>query len=185
LHADKPELLYTRTYSCACAVCRKPSSVAIDGSRCPLTDTVGRWRQQTIHPATNVLAQRKVMLDGIKEFQAKIKPDKLYAAYASYREELGGRPYWLLRAKSKALTNKTIKVPGGTTIAKNQYYIEAQWYLSSYDIRGCKKYKLLEEIVHVPVSTMYRSMSLSGSMRGGAAARVVAQGGEPRRPHAA
>ena len=53
--------------------------------------------------------------------QAKIKADKLYAAYASYREERGrGRPYWLLRTKSEALTGKTIKVPGGTTIAKNQ-----------------------------------------------------------------
>ena len=51
--------------------------------------------------------------------------------------ERGGRPYWLLRTKSKALTNKTIKVSGGATIAKNQYYVEAQWYLSSWDSRGC------------------------------------------------
>ena len=92
-----------------------------------MVGTVGCWRQQTIHSATGVAAQRKVALEGMTEFQAKIKPDKLYAAYASYREELGGRPYWLLRTKSKALTNKTIKVPGGTTIAKNQYYVEAQW----------------------------------------------------------
>ena len=154
MHADKPELLYTRTYSCACAICREPSSVALGPSRCPLVGTVGCWRQQTIHSATGVAAQRKVALEGIKEFQAKIKPDKLYAAYASYREELGGRPYWLLCTKSKALTNKTIKVPGGTTIAKNQYYVEAQWYLSSWDSRGCKKYKLLDETVHVPVSTI-------------------------------
>ena len=105
-------------------------------------------------------AQRKVMLESIKEFQAKIKPDKLFAAYASYREELGGRPYWLLLTKSKALTNKTIKVPGGATIPKNQYYVEAQWYLSSYDIRGCKKYKLLDGIVHVPVSTLVQEHEL-------------------------
>ena len=62
--------------------------------------TVSRWRQQTIYSTVNVAAQRKVMLEGIKEFQAKIQPDKLYAAYASYREELGGRPYWLLLTKS-------------------------------------------------------------------------------------
>ena len=98
--------------------------------------------------------------------QAKIKGDKLYAAYASYREELGGRPYWLLRTKSMALTGKTIKVPGGTTIAKNQYYVEAQWYLSSYDSKGCKKYKLLEEIVHVPVSTLVQEHELEWEHEG-------------------
>ena len=98
--------------------------------------------------------------------KAKIKKDKLYAAYASYREELGGRPYWLLRTKSKALTGKTIKVPGGTTIAKNQYYVEAQWYLSSYDSKGCKKYILLEEIVHVPVSTLVQEHELEWEHEG-------------------
>jgi hypothetical protein len=51
-------------------------------------------------------------------------------------------------------------VPGGTTIAKNQYYVEAQWYLSSYDIKGCKKYRLLEVIVHVPVSTIVQEHEL-------------------------
>ena len=106
------------------------------------------------------------MLEGIKEFRAKIKADKLYAAYASYREELGGRPYWLLLTKSEALTGKTIKVPGGTTIAKNQYYVEAQWYLSSYDTKGCKKYKLLEETVHVPVSTLVQEHELEWEHEG-------------------
>lgn len=106
--------------------------------------------------------------------QAKIKPDKLYGAYASYREELGGRPYWLFRTKSKALTGKTIKVPGGTTIAKSQYYVEAQWYMSSYDAKGCKKYKLLEETVHVcPSPRSSKSMIWSGSMRGGVGVRAL------------
>ena len=94
----------TLAYSCFCAACREPSrepsSVALGFSRCPFMGTVGRWRQQTIYSTVNVAAQRKVMLEGIKEFQAKIQPDKLYAAYASYREELGGRPYWLLLTKS-------------------------------------------------------------------------------------
>ena len=106
------------------------------------------------------------MLEAIKEFQARIQPDKLYAAYASYREELGGRPYWLLRTKSKALTNKTIKVPGGATIAKNQYYVEAQWYLPSNDTKGCKKYKLLDEIVYVPVSTIVQEHALEWEHEG-------------------
>ena len=166
MHADKPELLYTRTYSCACAACREPSSVALGFSRCPFMGTVGRWRQQTIYSTVNVAAQRKVMLEGIKEFQAKIQPDKLYAAYASYREELGGRPYWLLLTKSKALTGQTIKVPGGTTIAKNQYYVEAQWYRASYDSKSCKKYKLLDGIVHVPVSALVQEHELEWEHEG-------------------
>jgi hypothetical protein len=128
--------------------------------------TVGRWRQQTIYSTVNVAAQRKVMLEGIKEFQAKILPDKLYAAYASYREELGGRPYWLLLTKSKALTGQTIKVPGGTTIAKNQYYVEAQWYRASYDSKSCKKYKLLDGIVHVPVSALVQEHELEWEHEG-------------------
>jgi hypothetical protein len=177
------------------------------------------------------------MVESVKEFQAKIEPDKLYAAFASCaphhcavpytphiaspwsprpiippkshrptpaqvalpdlalptlaltalalsalalsalalsnlesrctdREELGGRPYWLLRTKSAALTNKTIKVPGGNTIAKNQYYVEAQWYISSYNIDGCKKYRLLEEIVHVPVNTLIQDHKLEWEHEG-------------------
>ena len=98
--------------------------------------------------------------------QAKIKSDKLYGAYASHREELGGRPYWLLRTKSKALTGKTIKVPHGTTIAKNQYYVEAQWYLSSYDGKGCKKYKLLEDTAFVPVTTIIQEHDLEWEHEG-------------------
>ena len=72
MHSDKPELLYKRTYSCACATCKKLSSVAVENCSCPVVSTVGRWRQQTIHSAVNVVAQRKVMLEGIKEFQVKM-----------------------------------------------------------------------------------------------------------------
>ena len=69
MHPDQPELLYTRTYSCACATCREPSSVAVESCSCPVVSTVGRWRQQTIHSAANVVAQRKVMLESINAFQ--------------------------------------------------------------------------------------------------------------------
>ena len=57
-------------------------------------------------------------------------------------------------------------MPGGTTIAKNQYYVEAQWYLSSWDSRGCKKYKLLDEIVHVPVTTIVQEHELEWEHEG-------------------
>ena len=104
--------------------------------------------------------------------QAKIKADKLYAAYASYREERGGRPYWLvLRTKSKALAGKTIKVPGGTTIAKNQYYIEAQLVPVEHSAttNGTSvqaKYQLLPETVQVPVSTLVQEHELEWEHEG-------------------
>jgi hypothetical protein len=83
VRADKPKDLYLRTYACACAVCKEQSSISIESLRCPLVGTVGRWRQQEVYSGTNAVAQRKMMLDSIKEFLAKIKPDKLYAANAS------------------------------------------------------------------------------------------------------
>jgi hypothetical protein len=79
--------------------CRKPGVISEEYSDCPCMSTVGRWRQQTIHSAEGVAAQRQVQLEDMKDFRLKIKPNKLYAAYASYREELGGRPYWLLRTR--------------------------------------------------------------------------------------
>ena len=64
--------------------------------------------------------QRKVQLVSTKIFGMGIKADSLYAAFAAYREEMGGRGYWLLQTKSEAKqAGKTIKVPGGTTISKN------------------------------------------------------------------
>ena len=108
--ADRPDLLYTRTYSCACPSCREPSTVSIDYVECPAVAAVGRWRQQFIAGKGNEAALRRVQLEDIKDFRLKIKPNKLYAAYASYREELGGRPYWLLRTRDKAKTGQTIKV---------------------------------------------------------------------------
>ena len=83
--------------------CRKPGVASEEYSQCPYMSTVGRWRQQTIHAAEGVAAQRRVQLEDIKDFRSKIKPNKLYAAYASYREELGGRPYWLLRTRCELL----------------------------------------------------------------------------------
>ena len=64
----------------------------------------------------------------------------------------GGRKYWLLLAKSKAKMGETIKVPGGRTIARNQWFVEVQWYLSTSDDQARKSYKLLPEIAHVPVA---------------------------------
>ena len=87
------------TFKSRSGSCRKPGVISEEYSDCPCMSTVGRWRQQTIHSAEGVAAQRRVQLEDIKDFRLKIKSNKLYAAYASYREELGGRPYWLLRTR--------------------------------------------------------------------------------------
>ena len=158
--ADHPELLYTRTYSCACSQCRELSNISIDYKACPYMSTVGRWQQQTIHSVVSVPKQRQKQLLDTKVFGASIKANTLYAAYASYREERGGRSYWLLKTKSGALTGKTIRVPGGTTISCKTWYVEAQWYLSNSDNQGVKSYELLEGIVHIPVASLVQEHGL-------------------------
>ena len=55
-----------------------------------------------------------------------------------------------------------VKLTGGS----NQYYVEAQWYISSYDSRGCKKYKLLNELAYVPVSTLVQEHTLEWEHEG-------------------
>ncbi len=58
-----------------------------------------------------------------------MKADDLYAAFASV-PEMGGRDYLLLLTKSKAKKVKqAIRLVEGMTICKDQYYIDAQWYL--------------------------------------------------------
>ena len=101
-----------------------------------------------------------------KAFRGKIKADKLYAAFASYCEELGGRPYWLLKTRSVAKTGKTIKVAGGRTIAKNQWSVEVQWYVSTSADPNCRRYKLQDEVVHVPPDTFIQEHELEWSHEG-------------------
>ena len=68
---------------------------------------------------------------------------------------MGGRSYWLLQTKSEAKqAGKTIKVPGGTTISKNTWIVDAQWYLSTSDDQGRKSYQLLPELVQVPIISL-------------------------------
>ena len=112
---------------------------------------VGGFGQQTIYPAANVARPRQKQLVDAKVFASQLQVGRVYAAFASYAER-GERKYWLLRAKSQAKTGETIKVPGGRTIAKNQWSIKAQWYLSTSDDQGRKSYKLLPEEVHIPVA---------------------------------
>ena len=159
--ADQPELLYTRTYSCVCASCRGDGTINREYSGCPFMGTVGKWRQQTIHSAANVTKQVQVQRQDSRIFASRMEPDKLYAAYASYREELGGRDYWLLRTKAAPRpAGKPIKVPGGSTIAAKTWVVEAQWYLSSSDDQRVKSYELQPETVFVPVCSLIQDTKL-------------------------
>jgi len=164
--ADTPELLYTRTYSCACRSCREPTAVSVEHKGCPHMSTVGKFQQQTIHSSTGVSTQRKVQLVKTATFAAGIKADALYAAFASYRER-GNRDYWLLLTKSEAKqAKKAIKVAGGTTIRKDTWIVEAQWYLSTSDDQGRKSYSLLDGTVHVPVASLVQEHGLAWAHQG-------------------
>ena len=57
---DHPELLHTRIYPCVCQGCVEPDAVSSEYSSCPNMGTVGRFIQQTIHGAVNVVKQRTV-----------------------------------------------------------------------------------------------------------------------------
>ena len=86
ISADQPEMLMVRTYSCACPACRATCTISKEFSDCPYMSTVGKWRQDTCHSGGNVTLQVKVQRQDSRIFAARMKPDKLYAAYASYRE---------------------------------------------------------------------------------------------------
>ena len=58
----------------------------------------------------------------------------------------------LCSARSRAKTGETIRVPGGRTIAKNQWFVEVQWYISVSANPAERRYKLeMADIMHVHV----------------------------------
>lgn len=151
---DHPELLYIRTYPCACRKCVEPAAVSTEYSNCPNMGMVGCFVQHTIRGATNVVKQRTVQRMKVADLASGIKAECLYAAFASFRER-GDRSYWLLVTKSAAKQAKgAIKVVGGNTIRSGQWVVEAQWYSSTSDAQGRKSYKLLPERVHVPIGSL-------------------------------
>ena len=91
--------------------------------------------------------------------------DKVYGAFASYAER-GERKYWLFLAKSKGKTGQTIKVAGGRTISRNQWYVEVQWYLSTSDDQGRKSYRLVPETAHIPIGAIVQEHGLSWDHEG-------------------
>ena len=95
-----------------------------------------------------------------------MKPGHLYAAFAFFRER-GDRAYWLLIAKSEMrVAGETTKVPGGRSIAKNAWIIEAQRYECTSDDQGRKSYKLLDGIAHVPIGSLVQEDTLTWQHEG-------------------
>ena len=92
-------------------------------------------------------------------FGKTITRDQLLAAAGAARER-GGRPYWLLRSRSrvrkspkggiKSLDKRVPTIKGGTPV------VQAQWYVCTSDIAKRRSYKLLPDIVHVPISSLIR-----------------------------
>lgn len=68
-----------------------------------------------------------------------------------------------------------IKLPRGGTIATTQWAVKAQWYLSESDDPSHRTYKLLPEVVHLPLNCVVQASDLefhrnmrdeSGGVRG-------------------
>ena len=55
---------------------------------------------------------------------------------------------------------------GGITIRTNQYYVEAQWYLSTSDDQARKSYKLLPESVSIPIGSIIQEQGLTWQHEG-------------------
>ena len=55
---------------------------------------------------------------------------------------------------------------GGTTISKNTWIVDAQWYLSTSDDQGRKSYQLLPELVQVPIISLVQEHGLEWAHEG-------------------
>ena len=131
-------------------------------------DTCGVWRQNTVHSAGNISKKKDTKRVNAKVFaqehltQAALekREDPLFAAYSSYHER-GGRPYWLLKVLGKAWeTRKRIKNKDGSTIPAKNWVVKAQWYLSTSDNPQRRSYELLDDVIHVQVSTLVQEAEL-------------------------
>ena len=57
-------------------------------------------------------------------------------------------------------TRKRIKNTDGTTIPAKNWVVKAQWYLSTSDNPQRRSYELLDDVIHVQVSTLVQEAEL-------------------------
>ena len=163
--------LYLKCFSCHCIVCRNEVAPSVEFASCPHRDQTGLWRRRPCHRSFGAVQRAQQVRDDEKVFGKKIDVDELLAAAADPSwVARGGRPYWLLRARSKAYVTRTgykSKQRGVPGIRKGTLVVKAQWY-DSTDTTG-RKYKLLPEVVHVTVRSIVQEQQLE-FMRGGSEA---------------
>jgi hypothetical protein len=167
ISTEHPEMLYTRTYACSCVHCWDPNLIHFEFASCPNMSTVGKWRQDTIQEAGGMAKQKATKQISTEAFANEIKAEQVYAVYASFNE-LGGRAYWLLLTKAVAKkAAKAIRLKDAAAIRKGQYYVDAQWYLSTSESKEKKSYKLLDTggesgdgVVQVPVASIVQEHGL-------------------------
>ena len=161
IDASRPELLYTKTFTCYCLHCRTDSSVSLAYRGCPFAAFTGRWQQQTVHAVQGVTRIAAEKREDAKVFAMRMKVDHLYAVFGSYRE-LGGRPYWLLwctEAPYKAPPGR--KAQDGSTIRAGTWIFDAHWFASTSEDQSRRSYKLLcDETVHVTVNSLVQEADL-------------------------
>jgi hypothetical protein len=164
IDASQPEMLYTKTFTCAARCCRDRSSISLDSRACPFLAFTGRWQQQTVHAmhgVTRVAAEKRV---AASEFAKRMKVDHLYAVFGGYKE-LGDRPYWLLWCiqlpyqAPKAPNN--LKAQDGSTIRGGTWIFDAYFFKSTSADQQRRSYKLLDgEKVHVTVESLIQEADL-------------------------
>ena len=160
MSASDVTLLYIRTYTCACALCRSPLTVSTEFSGCSNLGTVGKWRQAFAGAAAGAVKQVAAKRGDAIDFAKAATAGGLYASYGAH-SELGARPYWLLKLKKVAYQlKKKAVVEGGTTLRTDSWVVNAQWYVSTSDAQNRKSYKLLEPVVQIPVGALIQEHGL-------------------------
>lgn len=162
MDAAQPEMLFTRTFTCACAACCRPGTVSVSYRECPFMASTGRWHQQTVHSAHGVARVAAQSRQKVQDFAKRAQPDQIFAVFGSFTD--GGRPYWLLLCKKGAYAYtapKGLKQEDGSTIRKGTWIIDAHWYASTSESQERRSYKLLgDSLVHVPVQSLVQETDL-------------------------
>ena len=163
IDATRPELLYTKTFTCGAPCCRDVSSIALGDRRCPYAASTGRWQQQTTHSFVGVAHIAAEKRQAAVEFARRMQVEHLYAVFGSYLE-LGGRPYWLLWCVALpyqapyAPNNK--KAQDGSTIRGGTWIFDAYFFTSTSADQTRKSYKRLDDLVHVTVASIIQEADL-------------------------
>lgn len=166
IDASQPELLFTKTLTCACPVCRDPTSIALESRGCSFSAFTGRWHQQTVHSTHGVVRVAAEKALSACDFAKRMQSEHLYAVFGSYAER-GGRPYWLLRCTKAPYEAPTgLKAHDSSTIRKGSLIFDAQWYASTSDGER-RSYKLIsDETVHILVKSVVQEADLEFDREG-------------------